>query len=186
MRMIQKARGYLPPSYEIDALRKDGSVIPFQVFWRTLDWKGELAVQRIFVDISDRKRVETALADSEWKYRDLIEENPLGIQIVDGQGNRLLINRALVEMLGYESAEEIKRMPMRGFLAPDDPAVAFSVADLEKIGTASPSTVEVNLVRKDGSILPVQIFRRILVWEGKKAIQRTYINISERKRAQQA
>lgn len=186
MRMIKEAKGDLPPAYEIDALRKDGSVIPFQVFWRTLDWGGELAVQRIFIDISERKRAEAALAEKERQYRDLIEENPLGIQIVDGRGNRLLINRAFVKMLGYESAEEIKRIPWKGFLAPDDQVKALSLEEIEKFGTDGPNTVELNLVRKDGSILPVQIFRRVLVWEGEKAIQRTYIDISERKRAQQA
>jgi two-component system sensor kinase FixL len=176
----------IPSSREINLQRKDGSILAVQIFRRVLVWEGKNALLRIYIDISERKRAEAALLDNERRYRDLIEQNPLGIQIVDGHINRLLVNKALVDMLGYESAEEIKRLPFRGFISPDDPVRFLPLEDLENAATAGPSTSEVNLVRKDGSILPAQIFRRILVWEGKKAVQRTYIDISERKRAQQA
>jgi two-component system, LuxR family, sensor kinase FixL len=151
--------------------------------------------RRNFVDNSRRRgsgirptetaAAETALAESERQYRDLIEENPLGIQIIGGNGERRLINRALATMLGYDSIDQIRRLPMRDLIAPGNLSQAVSVADMERQGADIPKSIEVDLMRKDGSTVPVQVFQRLLVWEGENAIQRTYIDLSERKQAEQ-
>lgn len=174
------------PVYEFDGTRTDGTIIRLQAVLHTIIWEGELAIRAAFMDISDRQRAQNALTESEQRYRDLIEQNPLGIQISDRAGTRLMVNQALVGMLGYGSTEEFLAQPARTHLPPGHKRSDISHRDLEESGNDFPDNREVNLVRKDGTILPVHIFRRLLIWNGQKAIQRTYIDISEQHRAKAA
>jgi PAS domain S-box-containing protein len=52
-------------------------------------------------DISDRKRAETALKESEDKFRSLLEESPLAISLIDNEGLYEYINPQFVDMFGY-------------------------------------------------------------------------------------
>jgi len=68
-----------------------------------------LAYQSIGDDITERKRTEGALRESEERYRTLVEENPHGVQEIDSDGIIVFANAAHCEMLGYEEAELIGR-----------------------------------------------------------------------------
>jgi PAS domain S-box-containing protein len=57
------------------------------------------------VDISERKRVETALRESEKKYRTLVTQSPDGIFIIGLQGNFLSVNQTMCANLNYSEAE---------------------------------------------------------------------------------
>jgi PAS domain S-box-containing protein len=181
-----KAKGDVPSTFEIDAMRKDGSVIPLQVYWRTLEWQGEPAIQRTFVDLSERKRAQQALVDSEKQYRNLIERAPLGMQISDRDGNRLLANKALATLLGYDEESEVLALPNLAILARDSGYMPIPFEEIDKPGSSYPDSRELELLRKDGSTVSVQVWRRKLIWEGREAAVRTYIDLSERKRAQLA
>ncbi|TDI81482.1 MAG: PAS domain S-box protein, partial [Caldithrix sp.] len=58
-------------------------------------------------DITERKQTEEALRESEAKYRQLVDHLPLGIYQSTKAGEFITANPAMVEMLGYESAEEL-------------------------------------------------------------------------------
>jgi PAS domain S-box-containing protein len=79
---------------------------------------GFIAVTR---DITDRKKVEDALRQSEERYRSLVQDTRAGIACIDLQGKFTFVNRALCEMTGY-LAEELLGRPFADFLHPDDRA----------------------------------------------------------------
>ena len=158
MQMIKEAKGDLPPSYEIDALRKDGSIIPLQVWWRTLDWEGQATVQRTFIDISERKRAETATLASERRYRDLFEKSALATRLSNELGDRKA-NQALVNLLGYDSIDELGAVPWMSVIAPQDRERAFTRAKIFDDECELPPSVEISLLRKDGSHVPVEMVR---------------------------
>ena len=58
-------------------------------------------------DVTERKRTEEALLRSEANFRSVIEDAPYGIYRASPQGRCLLVNAALVKMLGYDSAAEL-------------------------------------------------------------------------------
>lgn len=58
-------------------------------------------------DVTERKRTEEALLRSEANFRSVIEDAPYGIYRASPQGRCLLVNPALVKMLGYDSAAEL-------------------------------------------------------------------------------
>jgi len=69
-------------------------------------------------DITERKRMEDVLRESEDRYRDLVEHSQDLLCIHDLQGNLLSCNPAPARILGYQVSELLK-IPMRNFLAPE-------------------------------------------------------------------
>ena len=72
----------------------------------------------VFVDITERKRVEEALRESEDRYRDLVEHSQDLVCTHDLAGKLLSTNPAPARILGYEVAELLK-IPMRELIAPE-------------------------------------------------------------------
>ena len=71
-----------------------------------------------FVDMTDRKRVEEALRESEERFRAVFDRAALGIARIDLSGRIIEANPALVQMLGY-TAEELTHNPLASYIHPD-------------------------------------------------------------------
>src|SRR6266496_707705 len=97
--------------------RKDGSTFPVETSLRRveLDRSYIVAVTR---DITERKRVEDALLESEDRNRDLVEHSQDLVCTHTLEGRLLSANPASARMLGYEVGELLK-MPMRELIAPE-------------------------------------------------------------------
>jgi two-component system, cell cycle sensor histidine kinase and response regulator CckA len=80
----------------------------------------------VHTDISDRKLAEAALGESEQRYRSLFEQSPIGIYRTTPEGRILMVNRAILEMLRYDSAEDLaaRNLEEAGF-QPDNPRGRF-------------------------------------------------------------
>ncbi len=105
-----------------------------------------------FVDVSARKRIEAALRESEAKYRTLFETVSEGIYQTSPNGELLGANRALVEMLGYESETELRSLDVSDlYVNPDDRGRLTAL--LEREGRLV--EVELQLRRKDGRVIKV-------------------------------
>jgi len=63
------------------------------------------AALELVIPITDRKRAEEALRESEKKYRTLVTQSPDGIFIVDLQGTFLAVNKSMCERLKYSEEE---------------------------------------------------------------------------------
>lgn len=103
-------RGY-SDTYEKEYRTKDGRIIPVELRSFLLkDEAGNIDGMWAFIrDISERKKVERALRESEEHYRELYEQSPLGYQSLDADGKFLLVNQAWLDTLGYSQEEIIGR-----------------------------------------------------------------------------
>jgi len=99
--------------FEIRLKRKDSSI-----FWASFNSilqttvSGEQQIINVAQDITERKKVEEALRISEERYRNLIENLPVGVAINSPNGQTFMVNKALQEMAGYDSKEEQLRTPI--------------------------------------------------------------------------
>jgi len=84
-----------------------------------LDHEGNVrGATGVFVDITQRKRAEAALRESEDRYRDLVEHSQDLLCTHDLTGKLLSANPAPARILGYEVAE-LLQIPMRDLIAPE-------------------------------------------------------------------
>ncbi len=80
-------------------LRKDGSRVPVEITGKLLSNNQIIGLLR---DITERKRAEQALIESEQKYRSLVENSPDGIAVVDETGHIVEWNHGQEEITGLK------------------------------------------------------------------------------------
>ncbi len=109
-----------------------------------------------YTDITDRKRLETSLEESEELMRLLIHTSPDAIFSVDPDGRFLSVNRVMMERLGY-SEEEFLRMNVRDVISPESlPRLAPRIKRVLS-GEALHEPGEYEVVGKDGQRLWIAV-----------------------------
>ncbi len=152
--------------YEADFLTKDGRRLTLEVNSRLLFRDGKpFAVQGILRDITERKRIEQALRDSEGRYRDLFENANDIVYIHDFEGRFLSVNRGVERILGYTPADA-KHLTMTHIIAPEHRARALqSIAD-KRAGRAETTRYELDVIAKDGRRVTLEISSRLFYEHG--------------------
>ena len=138
-------------------------------------------------DITERKRTEDALQESEERFRATFEQAAVGVSHVAPDGRWLRVNDKLCEIVGY-GREELLGMRFRDITHPDD-----LDRDLEHVrrmleGETDIYSTEKRYVRKDGSLIWVELTTSLLrdpSGEPKYFISVTE-DITERKRVEKA
>jgi PAS domain S-box-containing protein len=98
--------------------RKDGTTFPIEISARKIEIEGANYYNSISRDISDRKKNEESLKDSEEKFRKIFEESPSGIVMTAKDLGILRVNSSFCTMLGY-SEEELIGLTFRDITHPD-------------------------------------------------------------------
>jgi len=174
-------------SYDLDKrfIHKDGSIL-YTTLSVTCQRDEDGAIQHILaslIDITDRKRSQEALSDSETLYRNLIENMPDGVYKSTHEGQFIEANPAMVKMLGYDSKEDLFSIDIKTqlYFDPSDRESAVLEEKLEEMGVF-------RLKRKDGSEIWVEDHGWYIVDELGKIIFHEGIlrDISERIQAEAA
>lgn len=138
------------------------------------------------VDITAIKQRAQEVADSEARYRDLIEGSIQGI-IIDHDWRMIFANPAAAEMLGFRTpAELLGRESLRHLVEDYEVERLRAYAEARDAGGDAPLEYEADMRRADGRIISVQWMVRHIRWRGEKVTQSTLVDISERKRAERA
>jgi formate hydrogenlyase transcriptional activator len=135
-------------------------------------------------DITDRERVDSALKESESRFRTLCEASLAGIYIVQG-GSIKYANPALARILGREPDELNGASPL-AFFYPDDRAIAEESMRRRLSGEVETSQYEARCVGKDGEILYVEVLGSRIDYGGGPALIGTILDITDRKLAEAA
>ena len=166
-------------------LRKDGSVVWINLTASAVgDTLGHVKyfITNI-VDITERRKAEEGLSQSEERYRAVVEQSAEGIYLVDGVTKRILqTNPALQNMLGY-TAEELRGMELHEIVAHARETVEANVERTLKEGTRF--IRERKYLCKDGSVVEVEIAASAIDYGGKRVICAAIRDITERKRAEE-
>ncbi|MDX1643401.1 MAG: PAS domain S-box protein [Thermoanaerobaculia bacterium] len=134
-------------------------------------------------DLTERKRVEEALAVSEREYREFFQNLTIGAFRSRSDGTISEVNQALVEILGYDSAEELLATNAEDLYV--DPEVR---RELWEEAEGSTRGVEVELKRKDGSVVVVLASGREIRGERGEVLHHegTMVDVTERRRTEEA
>ncbi len=172
--------------YEFAAVSKQGETIWFaQRVQAVMEGETIVGFQAICRDVTELKKAQMALGESEQRYRQLIELAPDGIYVrVDGQC--VFANPAMAALLGVEHANDLVGKPVMDFYHPDcHRTVRQRIQELSEVDDALPP-VELRLIRSDGAILDVEVTAAALIYQGKRASQVVMRDITDRKRTQEA
>ena len=138
--------------------RKDGTLVPVEVSSNILpDGRWQAFVR----DISERKRIEQALQESEERFRLTIDEAPIGMALVALDGRFVRVNRALCEIVGY-SSDELTGLTFQAITHPDDLDADLALAGQLARGEIPRYQLDKRYIRKDGTIVDIQLSASIL------------------------
>jgi PAS domain S-box-containing protein len=139
------------------------------------------------LDITDRKRMEVALSDSEKQYRDLFENASDMMYTHDMEGNYTSVNNAATRISGYDSAELLK-LNFRDLVDPKYLSVTVEQFRKKKEdGLETTGPYEVLLRAKNGATRWVEVNSRVIKKDGKPVgVQGTARDITERRKMEAA
>ncbi len=174
--------------FELVIPARNGASVPVSVNARVMtDDEGRFAgIEGVLRDISERKRVEDRLRESEERYRRLYEDNPVMYFTVDASGQVLSVNRFGAEQLGYTASELIGQSVMQVVFPADRDSVR---AQLERCVAHLNETFhwEFRKVRRDGSVFWVkETARAVQSSDGRPVALIVCEDITARKRAEEA
>lgn len=110
----------VPAVYECKARHKDGSEFWFETHVTIVDWQGEKAIQAAVIDITERKRVESELKESEQRYRNIVEAEPECVKTITADGKLLNMNPAGLAFIEADSFEEVEGACVYDMVIPED------------------------------------------------------------------
>jgi len=148
---------------ETESITKDGSYIPAEISISLFMISGKPVMFVLVWDITERKKAENKLRESEKKYRGLFEYTTDGTLVLDARGDILDVNTEICEMLDLTKDSLIGKnlFGMDILTATSLPVVVNQFEQLLSEKTAKSFTTEI--INKQGTVLNIQLISFFLV-----------------------
>jgi PAS domain S-box-containing protein len=156
-------------------------------YYNSLRTEGVAApiVRGIARDITEARRAELAVRESEERYRELFENSKDAFYVHDMAGVYVSVNRAAEKLSGY-SREDIIGKHFSEFMTPEH--ARYVQRQLQKkLESAVETTYEIEMIHRKGRHIPVEISSRLIIERGVPVgVQGCVRDISEKKKSQEA
>jgi diguanylate cyclase (GGDEF)-like protein/PAS domain S-box-containing protein len=136
-------------------MKANGEIRDVEIHSGPIDVGGRKLLYSIVNDITERRRTEQALQQSEEKYRIIFDYAPVGIYQSTRDGNIVTANLTLARMLGYESADDLLTLNLERDIYYDPAQREEMIRHFEPFGYTN--HVELQWKRKDGAAIWVQL-----------------------------
>jgi len=179
--------GQVVHGFEIELYRKDGKPIWTALHARPTrnDIGDLLSTEGIVQDITDRKRAQEALLESQRRYRDLFAISPDPMLVHRG-GKIIFANNAAAEFLLFDLADMLAGMSVLDFVHPDfREVVAQRITQAETLALSS-DFAEVQFVRSDGTVGYLESIAVPTSYKGETAVLSLGRDITQRKETEEA
>ncbi len=171
-------------TFETTHRRKDGGAFPVEVGSRGADVAGERLLLSIVRDVTDRRRTDAELREREALFRDLFENANDVIYTLDLEGRVTSANKRAEAVFGY-TREEFTGRNSADIVAPEYMPRMHEALRRKLEGDPGPTTYELEIIRKDGRRVPLEVSSRLIVRDGRPVgIQGIARDVTERKRAE--
>jgi len=180
--MERKLRGEETPTfYETEIISRTGARVVLEVNTQLIyEEDVPVGVQGIARDITTRKQAESALRESEERYRELFENAHDIIYTHDLAGNFTSLNKTGERITGY-TREEATRLNIVEVIAPEHLARAREMMSRKEFIRAA-TVYELEIIAKDGQRVPLEVSTRLVYTNGQPVgVQGIARDIAERK-----
>ncbi len=173
--------GLLDP-FEHQIVRGDGTLRTVAVRARMAQIGGRQLRITAVQDITDRKKGEASLRESEARYRELFEANPHPMWVYDlGSLRFLAVNNAAIAHYGY-CREEFLAMTIKDIRPPQDvPALLASVA---KVTEGFGASIGWRHRKRDGTLIDVEVTSHVIIFSGCRAEVVLAHDVTERRQSE--
>ncbi|MEJ2066794.1 MAG: PAS domain S-box protein, partial [Deltaproteobacteria bacterium] len=170
-------------------MRKDGSSYPAEVYLVKIMFKSQPIILCLARDITERKKAEEQLRESEERFRALFEGAPDAIFLADPESGRILDANPAASHLLLRPHEEIVGLH-QSQLHPSHMEGQIKEAFVDDIRQFKQGkelrSIESAVMRSDRSEVPVEILGHMVSINGRPVLQGTFRDITERKKAEEA
>ncbi|MBI3501062.1 MAG: PAS domain S-box protein [Bacteroidetes bacterium] len=166
-------------NFQMRMKKKDGSEIwILENVQLAKDFKtGKEFIEGTLIDITETKRVQQALQESEENYKSLIEHTPDGILIHDEKGETIFANPAALKMIGISSLQEVAEKNLFGYVLPEYHEKIRTRKEELSQGKEAPF-MEIKIRKVDGKTIEVETKTSRINYHGEKAVEVVLHDIS--------
>jgi diguanylate cyclase (GGDEF)-like protein/PAS domain S-box-containing protein len=111
--------------------------------------------------VNERRQTEEALRNSEERFRNILENAPIGMSVLSPDGRFMMVNRSLCELVGY-TKEELEKLSYQEITHPDD--LEPNLANVQRLldGSGTSYHMEKRYIRKDRQVVWTQLTSSVI------------------------
>lgn len=141
------------------------------------------------IKVAENEKAKQLLIESEMKYRTVVEKSLQGVLIsIINPLKIIFVNNTIAKILGYSIQEllSLSQEAIEGLVFKDDRVVLCERLQKRFQGEGTKDSFEFRAVRKDGSTVWLEVFSNHIEYNGQLAVLSMFLDIDERKKAEQA
>ncbi len=174
-------------NYELDKrfIRKDGSniYVTLSVVCQRNEDGSVHHFLSSYIDITERKRAEESIRESEDRYHNLLNAAPVGIAVYS-EGKFVFINPAGLKLLGAETYDQLLEKPIAEIIHPDGLEKSLNRFQRMMSGESGLYPTRDKFIRLDGKVVDVEVIASLIIYNDKPSVQVIVTDITERKKAE--
>lgn len=163
---------------EVTAINRQGDEFPAELTIIPVIRQNEITFTAFLRDISERKKTQSKLKESEEKFRSLVEKSLAGVYILQ-DGKVVYINPAHQKIMGY-SLEELQLMENVESLVYEADIPQFKAVHETGAAIGFQHQYVLRAIRKDGRIAYLEIVTSEIIYDGKPALIGTMLDVTSR------
>ena len=171
-----------PEQYELNLLTGNGRRLAIEARPQVIDYNGAKATMVVMREVTERRRTETALRESEDRYRRLVELSPEAV-MVHTAGKLVYVNAAGVKLYGASDVGELIGRSVVDLVHADYQEMLIQRIQEIENERKQAAPVEMKAVRLDGQVIDIEGRGTFITYQGKPAVLGVLRDITEPKRA---